>query len=69
MRAPFSFLEGLRPVEKLAQGLVFKARLVWEDKTMNHYLAAALLMLAAIGVPMLCAAMGMKVSTRNTWWD
>jgi hypothetical protein len=36
VRAPFSFLEGLRPVEELAQGLVFKARLVWEDKTMEN---------------------------------
>jgi hypothetical protein len=39
-------------------------------KPMNHYLAAALLMVAAIGFPMLCAAMGMKVNTRNGgWWD
>jgi hypothetical protein len=38
-------------------------------KPMNHYLAAALLMVAAIGFPMLCAAMGMKVNTRNDWWD
>ena len=37
---------------------------------MNHYLAAALLMIVAIGFPMLCAALGMKVNTRNNggWW-
>jgi hypothetical protein len=40
------------------------------NKTMNHYLAAALLMAVAIGFPMLCAAMGMRVNTRNGgWWD
>ena len=36
---------------------------------MNHYLAAVLLMIVAIGFPMLCAAMGMKVNTRHGWWD
>jgi len=36
---------------------------------MNHYLAAALLMVAAIGFPMLCVAMGMKVNPRSSWWD
>ena len=35
---------------------------------MNHYLAAALLMVVAIGFPILCAAMGMKVNTRDWWW-
>jgi len=37
---------------------------------MNHYLAAALLMLAAIGVPMLWACLGLPVNTRNGggWW-
>jgi len=35
----------------------------------NHYLAAALLMIVAIGFPMMCAALGMKVNTRNGWWD
>jgi hypothetical protein len=37
---------------------------------MNHYLAAALLMIAAIGFPMLCVALGMPVNTRyGRWWD
>jgi len=36
---------------------------------MNHYLAAALLMIGAIGIPMMCAALGMKVNIRNDWWD
>ena len=36
---------------------------------MNHYLAAALLMVVAIGFPILRAVMGMKVNTRNDWWD
>jgi len=37
---------------------------------MNHYLAAALLMLTAIGFPMLCVLMGTNVNTRNGgWWD
>ncbi len=36
---------------------------------MTHYLAAALLMIVAIGFPMLCAALGMKVNTRSGWWD
>jgi hypothetical protein len=36
---------------------------------MNHYLAAALLMIVAIGFPMLCAALGMKVNTRGNWCD
>ena len=36
---------------------------------MNHYLAAALLMIVAIGFPMMCAALGMKVNIRNGWWD
>ena len=36
---------------------------------MNLYLAAALLMVVAIGFPILCAVMGMKVNTRNDWWD
>ena len=37
---------------------------------MNHYLAAALLMIVAIGFPMMCAALGMKVNPRNDrgWW-
>ena len=35
---------------------------------MNHYLVAALLMIVAIGFPMLCAAMGMKVNTHWPWW-
>jgi len=35
---------------------------------MNHYLAAALLMIAAIGFPMLCAALGMTVNTRGDRW-
>ena len=39
------------------------------NETMNHYLAAALLMIVAIGFPILCAALGMKVNTRNDWWD
>jgi len=34
----------------------------------NHYLAAALLMIVAIGFPMLCAAMGMKINNRDPWW-
>ena len=41
----------------------------WWAESMNHYLAAALLMIVAIGFPMLCAALGMKVNTRNGWWD
>ena len=36
---------------------------------MNHYLAAALLMVVAIGFPILGAVMGMTVNTRNGWWD
>ena len=35
---------------------------------MPHYLAAALLMVAAIGFPMLCVALGMKVNTRDDSW-
>ena len=35
---------------------------------MNHYLAAALLMVVAIGFPILCAALGMKVNPRTPWW-
>jgi hypothetical protein len=50
---------GMRPYDKGTEA----------KKPMNHYLAAALLMVAAIGFPMLCAAMGMKVNTRNDWWD
>jgi len=37
---------------------------------MNHYLAAAILMIVAIGFPMVCATMGMEVNGRNGgWWD
>ncbi len=39
------------------------------DRFMEKYLIATLLMLTAIGFPMLCALMGMKVNTRNDWWD
>ena len=35
---------------------------------MNHYIAAALLMVVAIGFPILCAALGMKVNPRTQWW-
>ena len=35
---------------------------------MNHYLAAALLMIVAIGFPILYAALGMKVNSRHPWW-
>lgn len=41
-----------------------------KQRTMNHYVAAALLMVVAIGFPMLCAAMGMRVNGRiGGWWD
>jgi hypothetical protein len=65
----------MRPVGKVAHRTPTEARPMPYDKgteakkPMNHYLAAALLMVAAIGFPMLCAAMGMKVNTRNDWWD
>jgi len=38
------------------------------EANMNHYFAAVLLMIVAIGFPMLCAALGMKVNTRDPWW-
>jgi hypothetical protein len=37
---------------------------------MENLLIAFLLMLIAIGFPMLCALMGMRVNTRyGRWWD
>ena len=36
---------------------------------MSHYVAAILLMIIAIGFPMVCVSLGMKVNTRNDWWD
>jgi len=37
---------------------------------MNHYVAAALWMVAAIGVPMLWVALGLPFNNRNDeWWD
>jgi hypothetical protein len=32
-------------------------------------MVVAALLIVAIGFPILCAAMGMKVNTRNGWWD
>ncbi len=36
---------------------------------MNHYLAAALWMAAAIGIPMLWVAIGLPYRDRPDWWD
>lgn len=36
---------------------------------MNHYIAAALLLAAAIGIPLLWIAIGLPYSNRPTWWD
>ena len=42
-----------------------------EINAMNHYMAAALLLLAAVGVPLLWVAIGLPINTRNSggdWW-
>jgi hypothetical protein len=35
---------------------------------MNHYVAAALWMLAALGVPMLWVALGLPFNPKGGWW-